>query len=71
MPIKSLLKYVSNLGDISEDDSKMLIEFFKYANFSKGLNVEEENSVARNLYFITDGFVKTYFNVDGLEITLK
>ena len=71
MTITPLIKYVSNLGDISDSDTKLLSHFVKPTNFSKGTIIEEEDVVAQNLYFVTNGFVRSFFYSDGIETTTQ
>ena len=71
MTIEPLIKYVSSLFDISDNDIRLLTQFFKYANFSKGSTLEKESTVAQKLYFIRNGFVRTFCNEDGTEITTQ
>ena len=71
MTITPLIKYVSNLVDISDSDTKLLSHFFKPTNFSKGTIIEEEDVVAQNLYFVTNGFVRSFFYSDGIETTTQ
>ena len=71
MTIKPLINYVSTLFDISENDIGLLTHFFKTSNFQKGSILEKENSVAQKLYFIKNGFIRTFSNEDGIEITTQ
>lgn len=71
MTIEPLLNYVSNLFDISDNDIRLLTQFFKYEKFSKGSSLEKENTVAKKLYFIKNGFIRTCCTEDGTEITTQ
>jgi hypothetical protein len=71
MTIEPLVKYVSNLVDIFDNDIKLLSHFFKPSNFSKGTIIEKEDFVARKLYFIRNGFMRSFFSKEGIEITTQ
>lgn len=71
MTIEPLVKYVSSFVDISDSDMKLLSHFFKPSNFSKGAIIEKEDFVAQKLYFIKNGFVRSFFNKEGIEITTQ
>ncbi|NHN24607.1 Crp/Fnr family transcriptional regulator [Flavobacterium jejuense] len=71
MIINPLIKYVSNLVDIYDSDKKLLSHFFKPTDFAKGTIIEKEDVVAKKLYFITNGFARSFFSSDGLEITTQ
>lgn len=66
-----LINYISSLFDISDNDIRLLTHCFKNATFQKGSILEKENTVAKKLYFIKNGFIRTFFNEDGIEITTQ
>ncbi|MFV8326865.1 Crp/Fnr family transcriptional regulator [Flavobacterium sp. ZS1P14] len=69
--IEPLIRYISFLFTVSDADIKLLTNFFKYENFAKGSTLEKENTVAQKLYFIRNGFIGTFSNEDGIEITTQ
>lgn len=73
MPIEPLLNCISKL--VKKPDNKndilLLENVFKKAYFSKGALIEKENSIAQNLYFISDGYIRTYYHDEGNEITTQ
>ena len=71
MTIDPLIKYTSNFVHFSDKDVKVLTQFFKYENFSKGSTLEKENKIAQKLYFIGSGFIRTFCTEDGTEITTQ
>lgn len=71
MRIESLINYVSSLSNISDSEIRLLTKFFKTANFSKASILEKEDKIAQKLYFVTSGFIRTFFNEDGIEITTQ
>ncbi len=71
MTIEPLIKYVSNFVHISDIDVKVLTQFFKYEEYSKGTTLEKENTVAKKLYFIKSGFIRTFCTENGTEITTQ
>lgn len=71
MTIDPLIKYVSNLVDITGNDIKLLTHFFKAANFSKGSILEREDKIAQKLYFVKNGFVRSFFSKDGIDISTQ
>jgi CRP/FNR family transcriptional regulator, anaerobic regulatory protein len=71
MTIDPLIRYVSNLVDITDNDIKLLTHFFKEANFSKGSILEKEDKIASKLYYVRNGFVRSFFSKEGIEITTQ
>lgn len=71
MTITPLIDYISNLVTLTDDDIKLLIHYFKPAHFTKGTLLESEDKVAQKLYFVSNGFVRSFFNRDGMEITTQ
>ena len=71
MTIDPLISYISNLVDITDNDVSLLTHFFKTTYFSKGSILEKEDKVAQKLYFVKNGFVRSFFNKDGVEITTQ
>ncbi|MBI1767066.1 MAG: Crp/Fnr family transcriptional regulator [Bacteroidetes bacterium] len=71
MTVEPLIKYVSAFSDISDNDVRLLKQFFKPADFLKGSTLEKENTVAQKLYFIRNGFIRIFCTDDGTEVTTQ
>lgn len=73
MPIEPLLNCISKLVKKPDDQNDILLleNVFKKAYFGKGALIEKENSIAQNLYFISDGYIRTYYHDEGNEITTQ
>jgi CRP/FNR family transcriptional regulator, anaerobic regulatory protein len=71
MTITPLIDYISNLVTLTDDDIQLLIHYFKPTHFTKGTLLESEDKVAQKLYFVSNGFVRSFFNRDGMEITTQ
>ncbi|RTY89855.1 Crp/Fnr family transcriptional regulator [Flavobacterium sp. GT3R68] len=71
MTIEPIVKYISNLVDVSDNEIKLLSHFFKPSSFPKGTIIEKEDVVAEKLYFVRKGFVRSFFSKEGIEITTQ
>ncbi|WP_136666763.1 Crp/Fnr family transcriptional regulator [Flavobacterium sp. H122] len=73
MSLKPLLDCISKLvaKPENENDIRLLEQAFKTAYFTKGTFLEKENSIAQNLYFISKGYIRTYYYEEGNEITTQ
>ena len=71
MTIEPLIRFVSSLVDITDNEINLLTHYFKPASFSKGLVIEKEDKVAQKLYFVRNGYVRSFFSKDGIEITTQ
>lgn len=60
---------ISKRVELSSREVTLLNSLFKKASYSKGTTVEAEQKIAQHLYFITEGFVRTFCMEDGAEIT--
>lgn len=64
--IAKLVKKPDNTNDIL-----LLERVFKKAVFTKGTLIEKENSIAQHLYFISNGYIRTYYLEEGNEVTTQ
>lgn len=71
MTIAPLVKYISNIVDLTDNDIKLLAHYFKPDNFSKGSILEREGKISEKLYFVTNGFIRSFFYKDGIEVTTQ
>lgn len=71
MTIAPLVKYISNIVDLTDNDIKLLAHYFKPDNFSKGSILEREGKISGKLYFVTNGFIRSFFYKDGIEVTTQ
>ena len=63
----SILKF----SPLSDDDLSALINVASYKKFPKGAAVLKEGEVCRFLYFVEEGYLRTYYNKDGCTINLN
>jgi CRP-like cAMP-binding protein len=68
MTVAPLLKYVTNKHQLDESDIVHITKSFKFEYFAKGAILEEENVLAKKLYFIVSGFAMALSNNDGEEV---
>jgi CRP-like cAMP-binding protein len=63
----SILKF----SHLSDDDLSALISVASYKEYSKGAAVLKEGEVCRFLYFVEEGYLRTYHSRDGDIINLN
>lgn len=63
----SILKF----SHLSDDDLSALMSVASYKEFPKGAAVLKEGDVCRLLYFVEEGYLRTYYNKDGATINLN
>lgn len=71
MTITPLVNSILSHFDISDSEIELLTHYFKIEKYTKGSILEKEDNVAQNLYFILNGFVRSYLNEDGTELTTQ
>jgi CRP-like cAMP-binding protein len=62
----SILKF----SHLSDDDLSVLMAAASYKEYPKGAPVLKEGEVCRLLYFVEEGFLRTYYNKEGATINL-
>ena len=63
----SILKF----SHLSDDDLSALMSVARYKEFPRGAAVLKEGEVCRSLYFVEEGYLRTYYSKDGLIINLN
>jgi len=71
MTIEPLLNYVSAFIDVPAEEAMLWSHYFKSSEFPKSTILEKENKIAQNLYFLTEGFIRSFHFEDGTEITTQ
>lgn len=66
-----LMQRLSANVDITPEDRDTLKRFYHPVNFPKHHVITNLGEIEDYQYFITDGFARTYFKSDGLEITTR
>jgi CRP-like cAMP-binding protein len=61
---------ILNFSHLSDDDLSVLIGAASYKEFPKGSAILKEGEVCRLLYFVEEGYLRTYYNKDGATINL-
>ena len=54
-----------NIEEIAEKQP----ELFAIDHFKKGETIERAGVISKKLYFIKEGLIRTYYNIDGKDIT--
>jgi CRP-like cAMP-binding protein len=67
--MQHFLNHISNYYQISEEAKAALTECFVKLEFSKNDLLLKEGNVCRHLYFIEQGALRGFYNLDGKEIT--
>lgn len=66
-----LMQRLSSSVDITPEDRETLKRFYHPVSFPKHHVITKLGEIEDYQYFITDGFARTYFKSDGLEITTR
>jgi len=61
---------ILKISRLSDDDLSALISVAGYKEFPKGTAVLKAGEVCRRLYFVEEGYLRTYYNKDGATINL-
>jgi CRP/FNR family transcriptional regulator, anaerobic regulatory protein len=69
--IEPLINYISSFFSVGEKDIDLFFKAFKHSFFPKGSVLEKESSLVQKLYFINTGFIRTFSDEDGEEITTR
>lgn len=62
---------ILKISPLSDDGLSALIGVASYKEFSKGAVLLKEGDISRLLYFVEEGYLRTYYNKDGLTINLN
>jgi CRP-like cAMP-binding protein len=66
-----LRQYFAKIGDISEDEWAQLKATASPKEFKRGERLLDEGVVCRSFFFVEKGYLRTYYNKDGVEINLQ
>lgn len=67
---KSLRRYLQSNNSMSDKLLDELLDYFKYASFSKNTFLIEENSIMEYTFFLESGYVRAFvFDENGAEVT--
>ena len=64
-----LLNLIQEIIKVDETDRIMAESFFEPVFFDKGQILEIENKPVKYLYFINSGFIRIFYNENGVQIT--
>ena len=67
--MQQLIKRLQDLHHVSEEMQQQLKDLFKEVVLPKNEFLIEEGRVCRHLYFLEQGCLRGYYNLDGKEIT--
>jgi CRP/FNR family transcriptional regulator, anaerobic regulatory protein len=69
MPYQSFIDFINTSLHFPPQEIDLIKGCFKHKQFKKNTFLEKESSVAKNLYFIINGFVRVYQVEDSIEVT--
>ncbi|CAI2768665.1 Crp/Fnr family transcriptional regulator [Flavobacterium collinsii] len=69
MKYKKLLEFIAEKVEIDTSDLSLVEKLFEPVTYSKNNLLEEENKIAKYLYFINSGFIRLFYYQDGIQIT--
>src|SRR5262249_233192 len=61
---------ILQFSPLSDDDLSALMNVAGYKEFPRGTAVLKEGEVCRLLYFVEEGYLRTYYNKDGVTVNL-
>lgn len=64
-----LINVLRGLVRLNEPEQELIRQQFEPVAYKKKQVLVEEGNIARYMYFINEGYVRTYYLVDGLEVT--
>jgi CRP-like cAMP-binding protein len=67
--VEQLLNHIKNYSPLSDEAQHALHNCFEQVVFSKNEYLLEEGKICRHLYFLEQGALRGFYNLDGKEIT--
>lgn len=67
--ITKLIAYIKLYTTLSESEERCLVENIEIQFFKKHTLIFEEGEISNAIYFVLDGSVRLFYNVDGVEKT--
>lgn len=66
---EKFIESVSKLGKLENSDISYLRDFSRIQRYKKGETILSAGEVARSIYFVLDGCIRLFYNVDGKDKT--
>jgi len=66
-----LVSAIRNIADIPQEDMAILLSCVSKVALKKGEQVLKEGQVCRRFYFVEKGYLRTWYNKDGIGINLN
>src|SRR5688572_7527363 len=63
--MKNLLRYIQSRISLTQNDIDLIKKYFVYEEISAQTNLLKAGKVERYIYFLSNGIVKGYQNIDG------
>ena len=67
--MESFLQYIQRYTTLSTDSIEHLRQLAKIETIDKGTLLIEEGKICKRLYFLTHGTIRTFFYLNGKDIT--
>jgi hypothetical protein len=67
--MEKLLSHIKNYASLSQEAVQALYDSFEEVVLSKNEHLLTSGKVCRHLYFLEEGAIRGYYNLDGKEIT--
>jgi CRP-like cAMP-binding protein len=68
---ENFLNLFDSYVQLTEDDIALCEQYFELQSFPKNSILEQENKVPKHLYFITEGFMRLFYDDDnGDDVTI-
>jgi CRP-like cAMP-binding protein len=67
---EKLLEYIRQMIPHSEESTALLAGHFEHKMLEKGEAILKEGQVCHDIYFVEEGYLRTYYNKDGIEINI-
>jgi len=66
--LPSLISFIQSITNFSEESCDILRPAMKEMHFKKGDYLLKEGEVSHSIFFIKEGYCRTYYNQDGKDI---
>lgn len=67
--MKNFIDYIKLYTEFSEEEMQMLQKVTEKRSYKKGEIIFEEGNISEDIYFVTKGCVRLFYNVDGTDKT--
>ncbi|MFL9485072.1 Crp/Fnr family transcriptional regulator [Chitinophagaceae bacterium LWZ2-11] len=64
-------EYITRISTLSDEEFSLLTEAVEKRDFKKGDKLLKEGDVCRSFYLVDKGYLRTYYNKEGVAINLN